>query len=208
MEDGPRTNAPAEIILGDEKAEVSGHFLDMVLDSLRVKDPYTFEHGVSVRELALEVGRAVGLRALDMWRLAEAAYFHDLGKVCIPSEILQKAGPLTIEERVVMDTHPELGQRLLDEVAGYEEVGRIVRSCHENFDGSGYPDGIGGDEIPIEARIISVVDAFDALTTQRAYNEPAGDQEARMMIASAAGTRFDPQVVAAFLGIFAEVDAV
>jgi HD-GYP domain-containing protein (c-di-GMP phosphodiesterase class II) len=193
--------ASREISL-DDPNESSGSFLEVVLGSLRVKDMGTFEHGSSVRALAELVGRELGLRALDLWRLAEAALFHDVGKVCIPTEILMKQGPLTLDEKGVMATHPELGQRLLEEVPGYEMVGAIVRACHENFDGSGYPDGLAGDDIPVEARIITVVDSYDALITRRSYKEPVDASEARMVIASGAGTRFDPHVVAAFIGIF------
>jgi len=139
-----------------------------------------------------------------MWRLSEAAFFHDIGKLCIPSAILQKPGPLTAAERAIMDTHPELGQRLLEHVAGYEEVARIVRACHENLDGTGYPDGLRGDDIPLEARIISAVDTFDAITARRAYKGPSSESDARMIVAAGAGTRFDPQVVAAFLGVFVQ----
>jgi HD-GYP domain-containing protein (c-di-GMP phosphodiesterase class II) len=184
--------------------ETPGSFLQTLLGSLRVKDRYTFEHGGSVRGLAVRLGRSIRLRSLNMWRLSEAAYLHDIGKVCIPSEILQKAGPLTSTERTVMDRHPELGQRLLEHVPGYDEVAHIVRACHENFDGSGYPDGIAGDDIPIEARIISVVDAYDAITARRTYKNEVPVDEAKMEIAAAAGDRFDPHVVGAFLGLFLE----
>jgi HD-GYP domain-containing protein (c-di-GMP phosphodiesterase class II) len=202
MGSGDSREARDEIVL--EGRERTTGFLETVLDSLRFKDPYTFEHGGSVRALALPVGHAMELRHLDMWRLAEAAYFHDIGKVCIPSEILMKPGALTLEERAVMDRHPELGQQLLAEVAGYEEVGNIVRSCHENVDGTGYPDGLRGEDIPLQARIISVVDAFDALTTARAYSEPVSFAEARRLIASAAGSRFDVMVVEAFISALVE----
>lgn len=184
-------------------------FLQAILSSLRLKDDYTFEHGHSVRGLAIELGRSLRLRSLNIWRLSEAAFLHDIGKVCIPSEILQKAGPLTPSERRVMDKHPELGQRLLEQVPGYEQVAHIVRSCHENFDGSGYPDGVAGEDIPIEARIISLVDAYDAITSHRVYKAASSPEEARSAVGAAAGTRFDPRVVDAFLGLVeAEEEAV
>jgi HD-GYP domain-containing protein (c-di-GMP phosphodiesterase class II) len=205
MKPAAQRGASMDIALVEQPSdETPGSFLEAVLGSLRVKDHYTFEHGGSVRDLAVEVGRSIRLRSLNLWRLSEAAFFHDIGKVCIPSEILQKAGPLTSTEKRVMERHPELGQRLLEHVPGYEEVAHIVRGCHENFDGSGYPDGLAGDEIPMEARIISVVDAYDAITARRAYKDEVPAAEARMGIAAVAGTRFDPHVVRAFLGIFPE----
>ena len=197
-----RGGAPIDLSEG-----ASGSFLDVVLGSLEVKDAGTLAHGGSVRDLAQVVGRALGLDALERWRLGEAAFFHDIGKVCIPTEILQKAGPLTSDEKDVMDRHPELGQRLLQQVPGYDVVAEIVRACHENFDGSGYPDGLAGSEIPIEARIIAVVDAYDALTEERVYKDAVERSDARLTIAADAGTRFDPQVVAAFLGIFVDAAA-
>ena len=192
----------------DLDARDAASFLDVVIGSLRVKDEGTVEHGSSVRDLAELVGRALGLRVLDRWRLAEAAFFHDIGKVCIPTEILRKEGPLTTAEKDVMDTHPELGQRLLEQVPGYDVVAEIVRACHESFDGSGYPDGLAGEDIPVEARIIAVVDAYDALTMRRPYRDAMDEGDARSAVAAGAGARFDPAVVSAFLGIFVEAEAV
>jgi HD-GYP domain-containing protein (c-di-GMP phosphodiesterase class II) len=193
-----------DIVLDEHPDASPRSFLQVLLGSLRAKDHPTFEHGGSVRGLAIRLGASLGLRSLNMWRLSEAAFLHDIGKLCIPSEILQKAGPLTSTEKQVMDRHPELGQRLLEHVPGYEEVAHIVRGCHENLDGSGYPDGLAGDDIPMEARIIRVVDAYDAITTRRAYKAEVPAPDARMEVATGAGTRFDPQVVAALLNLFAE----
>lgn len=209
MQSSMEHGASMDIALDEHISDVAPRsFLQIVLGSLRAKDDYTFEHGHSVRGLAISVGHSLGLRSLNMWRLSEAAFLHDIGKVCIPSEILKKAGPLSPSERQVMDKHPELGQRLLEQVPGYEEVSRVVRTCHENFDGSGYPDGLAGDEIPIEARIISVVDAYDAITSSRVYKVEIPPHEALMEVDAAAGTRFDPQVVAAFLGLVKDEEAV
>ena len=128
-------------------------------------------------------------------RVELGALFHDIGKIGIPAAILTKPGPLTDEERVLIETHPELGERILAPIEQLEHVRPIVRACHERFDGKGYPDRLEGDEIPLEARIIFVCDAFHAMTTTRPYREALPVEEARRRLIEAAGSQFDPAIV-------------
>jgi HD-GYP domain-containing protein (c-di-GMP phosphodiesterase class II) len=126
-----------------------------------------------------------------------AALLHDVGKIRIPGEIINKPGPLSSEERAVIETHTLEGERLLEQVGGVlGDVGRIVRSCHEHFDGAGYPDGLAADAIPLEARIVSACDAFSAMTTTRSYRRALPVAEALSELRRCAGTQFDPVVVA------------
>ncbi|MGH2755055.1 MAG: HD-GYP domain-containing protein, partial [Actinomycetota bacterium] len=132
------------------------------------------------------------------------ALFHDIGKIGIPSDILLKPGPLTDEERAIVQTHPELGERILAPIERLGDVPNIVRHCHEHFDGSGYPEGHAGDVIPLEARIILVCDAYDAMTTDRPYRARLSPEEACRRLREAAGSQFDPTIVDVFLGLLSD----
>ncbi len=139
-------------------------------DVIDADDAYTGSHSRAVVELSLAVGERLGLREHELTLLEFVALLHDVGKVRVPAEIIGKRGPLTPEERAVIETHTLLGEEMLARVGGLlAEVGTIVRSCHERFDGGGYPDGLAGDAIPLAARIVCACDAFDAMTTDRPY---------------------------------------
>jgi putative nucleotidyltransferase with HDIG domain len=128
---------------------------------------------------------------------------HDIGKIGLPAGLLEKPGPLTLEERRQMEKHSEIGERILRNVDDYAEIADIVRSHHERIDGMGYPDGLPGDEIPLLARIIGVADAYDAMTSDRPYRAALPSRVARMRLAQAVETQFDTAVVAAFEAILA-----
>jgi HD-GYP domain-containing protein (c-di-GMP phosphodiesterase class II) len=149
--------------------------------------------------MALRVGEELGLDGTSLKRLELGALFHDIGKIGVPASILSKPGPLTSEERAVIELHPELGERILAPIDRLSDVRAIVRSCHERWDGGGYPDRRSREEIPLEARIILVCDAFHAMTTDRPYRKRLPVAEARRRLRRAAGTQFDPQVVETFL---------
>ena len=145
--------------------------------------------------MSIEVGRELGLDPRSSSASSSARCFHDIGKIGIPASILMKPGPLTVEERSMIEQHPELGERILAPIDQLEAVRPIVRACHERYDGLGYPDGLTGDEIPLEARIIFACDAFHAMTTDRPYRGGAPRGRRRSAATSAAGTQFDPVVV-------------
>jgi HD-GYP domain-containing protein (c-di-GMP phosphodiesterase class II) len=173
-------------------------FLDTVealANACEANDEYTSSHARWITDLALKVGSGLGLDARQLKHLELGALFHDIGKIGIPQHILQKPGPLTREERAVMETHPELGERIIAPIDRLEELRPIVRHCHERYDGAGYPDRMVGDEIPIESRIIFVCDAFHAMTTDRPYRRRLSAEEALRRLEEAAGTQFDPDVV-------------
>jgi HD-GYP domain-containing protein (c-di-GMP phosphodiesterase class II) len=152
--------------------------------------------------MSLLVGRELDLDRDSMKRLELAALFHDIGKIGIPSEILQKPGPLTDEEFEVVKAHPELGEKILAPIDRLADVRPIVRACHERWDGLGYPDGKQGDAIPLESRIVLVCDAFHAMITDRPYRSRLPEGEAMARLREAAGTQFDPTVVEAFDRLF------
>jgi hypothetical protein len=165
-------------------------------DLVEEDDAYTGDHSRGVVSLAMRVADELGLDPRERRDLEFAALLHDVGKVAIPKEILHKAGPLTQEEMALMRTHTIEGHRILGRFGGVlGEVGRIVRACHERWDGSGYPDGLTRERIPLAARIIFACDAYNAMTTDRPYREALPLGEAIAELSGNAGEQFDPRVV-------------
>jgi HD-GYP domain-containing protein (c-di-GMP phosphodiesterase class II) len=173
-------------------------------DVVEADDAYTGSHSRDVVDLAMTVAPMLGLDEDQMRNLEFAALLHDVGKIAIPNEIINKPGPLDDEERAIINTHTIEGEKMLKNVGGVlAEVGRIVRSCHERHDGLGYPDGLVGTDVPIEARIVACCDAFNAMTTDRPYRAALPLEVALDELATHRGTQFDPDVVDALLKIHA-----
>jgi HD-GYP domain-containing protein (c-di-GMP phosphodiesterase class II) len=171
-------------------------------DVVEADDAYTGEHSRDVVELTASVAERLDLDDRSRQLAELTALLHDVGKIKIPNEIINKEGPLTSEERAVVNTHTIEGERLLSQVGGLlTEVGHVVRSCHERYDGSGYPDGLAGPEIPIVARIVCCCDAFNAMITTRPYRAAMSVAEARAELLANRGTQFDPDVVDAVLAL-------
>jgi HD-GYP domain-containing protein (c-di-GMP phosphodiesterase class II) len=169
-------------------------------DVVEADNAYTGSHSRDVVQLVTGVCDTLGLDEHTRQKAEFAALLHDVGKINIPSEIINKRGPLSPAERAIIKTHTIEGQHLLEKVGGYlAEIGQIVRSCHEFYDGGGYPDGLKGDEIPLIARIVSCCDAFNAMTTDRPYRDALSPQEAIAELRANSGTQFDPTVVGALL---------
>ena len=175
--------------------------VEALANALEANDEYTSSHARWITDLAIRVGRELGLDPKGLKRVELGALFHDIGKIGIPSTILTKPGPLTDEERRIVETHPELGERILRPIGQLEDVCAIVRHCHERWDGRGYPDRRAAEEIPVESRIIFACDAFHAMTTDRPYRRALPVEEARRRLSEAAGSQFDPQVVEACLRV-------
>jgi putative nucleotidyltransferase with HDIG domain len=155
---------------------------------------------------ATDIAQRMGLSEEKQELVHLCGLVHDIGKIGLPAGLLEKPGPLTLEERRQMEQHSEIGERILRNVDDYSEIADIVRSHHERIDGMGYPDGLQGDEIPLLARIIGVADAYDAMTSDRPYREALPSRVARMRLAQAVETQFDTAVVAAFEAILAAAD--
>ena len=180
-----------------EKAYVST--VEALASALEAQDEYTSDHARALAELALSVGAELGFEGDALKTLELAALFHDIGKIGIPSEIIRKAGPLTASERRTMDLHPAIGEEILAPVPFLQPIRPIVRACHERWDGHGYPDGLAGESIPLEARIVFVCDAFHAMTSDRPYRAALPDKEAIRRLKLASGTQFDPAIVETFV---------
>jgi HD-GYP domain-containing protein (c-di-GMP phosphodiesterase class II) len=171
-------------------------------DVVEADDEYTGLHSRDVVDLAVGVADEMGLSERDRRDTEFVALLHDVGKIRIPAEIINKPGRLTSEERAVMETHTVEGERMLEQVGGLlGEVGHIVRSCHERWDGNGYPDGLTGESIPLVARIVMCCDAFSAMTTDRPYRRALSVEVAIAQLRDNAGTQFDPRVVEALISV-------
>ena len=167
-------------------------------DVVEADDTYTGSHSRDVVTLVLDVADRMGLDRRERRDAEFAALLHDIGKIKVPGEIINKPGKLTDEEWEIMKTHTVEGERLLSQVGGIlGNVGRIVRSCHEDWDGTGYPDGLVAEEIPLVARIVRACDAFSAMTTDRSYRKARPVEEAVAELRSCSSTDFDPLVVEA-----------
>ena len=171
-------------------------------------DAYTGSHSRDVVELSVAVGPMLRMDEEGLRRLEFAALLHDVGKIAIPKEIINKPGALTREEHAIIETHTIEGETMLTSVGGLlAEVGTIVRSCHERYDGGGYPDGLAGEAIPLEARIVACCDAFNAMTTDRSYRKALPLSEALEELRRNRGGQFDPGVVDCLLELHGDGSA-
>jgi HD-GYP domain-containing protein (c-di-GMP phosphodiesterase class II) len=167
-------------------------------DVIEADHEYTGSHSRHVVDLVLGVADRLGLDAAARRRAEFAALLHDVGKVKIPAAIIDKPGALDDDEWAVMKTHTIIGEQMLEQIGGLlGDVGHIVRSCHERWDGGGYPDGLVGEQIPLEARIVCACDAWSAMTTDRSYRRARTVVEALAELRASSGTHFDPRVVTA-----------
>ena len=187
-----------------ERANLS--FASALVATLDARDRYTAGHSAAVAVYSRDIAERMGLSAADQQNVHLAGLVHDIGKIGLPAGLLEKEGPLTLEERRVMQSHSEIGERILGKVDDYGDIAHVVRHHHERPDGHGYPDGLEDDEIPILSRIISVADAYNAMTSDRPYREAMPSRVARMRLAQAVGSQFDTTVVAAFEAILATAD--
>jgi diguanylate cyclase (GGDEF)-like protein/putative nucleotidyltransferase with HDIG domain len=200
---GGRAEAGASPVQTLEEVSQSPGYEDAIsglAGALNERDRYTGEHSEEVLALVEQVARGLALDEQEVQRVRYAALLHDIGKVAIPDEILHKPGALDDREWEVMRQHPVIGERILRAIPGLGGVARIVRHEHERYDGSGYPDGLSGDEIPIGARIILACDAYHAMVSDRPYRQALPHAEAIRELARNAGSQFDPQVTEVLIG--------
>jgi putative two-component system response regulator len=173
--------------------------IQSLIHTLEAKDPFTNGHSVRVTWLSQNLGMAAGCEAHDLELLQLGGILHDLGKIGIREKVLMKVKPLTSGEYDHIKTHPDIGVRILQPVAELTEVLPLVRHHHERYDGSGYPSGLRGEDIPLLARIISIADAYDAMTSGRPYRDALSEDEATRRLKAGAGSQFDARLVDLFL---------
>jgi putative nucleotidyltransferase with HDIG domain len=165
-------------------------------NAVEARDAYTGKHAQRVAAYGLRIAHAAGVEVDP--EVEFGFLLHDIGKVAVPDAILFKPGPLTAEERALMIKHPQIGSEILRHIDFLDEAKVVVLHHHERWDGQGYPDGLSGEAIPLQARVFAVADTLDALTTDRPYRPAVGWAEARQAIRAEAGAQFDPAIVAAY----------
>jgi putative nucleotidyltransferase with HDIG domain len=184
-----------------ERANMS--FATALVTTLDARDRYTAGHSAAVAVYSRDIAERMGLDEHDQRLAYLSGLVHDIGKVGLPAGLLEKTGPLSLEERRQMEEHSVIGERILSKVEDYSEIAAIVRHHHERVDGRGYPDGLAGDSTPVLARIIAVADAYNAMTSDRPYRDAMPSRVARLRLAQAVESQFDTSVVAAFEAILA-----
>jgi len=198
----------AELARANSRLEASGlSFASALVAALDARDKYTAGHSAAVAVYARDIARRMDLSEADQQLAHLAGLLHDIGKVGLPAGILEKTGPLTLDERRSMEEHSVIGERILANVDQYSELARIVRHHHERVDGHGYPDRLEDAQIPLIAKIIGVADAYNAMTSGRPYRDAMPSRVARLRLAQAVGSQFDTSVVAAFEAILASSPA-
>jgi putative nucleotidyltransferase with HDIG domain len=178
-------------------------FATALVATLDARDRYTAGHSTAVAVYARDIAKRMGLSEHEQALAHVCGLVHDVGKIGLPAGLLEKPGALSLDERREMERHPAIGEEILRNVDDYGDIAEIVRSHHERVDGTGYPDRLSGDDIPILARIIAVADAYNAMTSDRPYRDAMPSRVARLRVAQAVESQFDTSVVAAFEAILA-----
>jgi putative two-component system response regulator len=208
----PEVNRLAEALNGAARSIVNSQedldraylqFVETMAQALDARDPYTAGHSLRVASYAHSLAREMGLTAEQSENIRIAAQLHDIGKIGIPDEVLQKPGRLTPEEYGLIKLHPQIGRKILEKVGRFEGLLTVVELHHENYDGTGYPYGLMRNQVPMEARIVHVADSFDAMTSTRSYRPALPLQAAIQEIENNIGFQFDPAIARAFLRLIA-----
>lgn len=209
----PEANLLAEAMNGarrsilDSQADLDRAYLQFVetmAQALDARDPYTAGHSLRVASYSHALALAMGLPAEAAETIRIAAQLHDIGKIGIPDSVLQKPGLLTAEEYGLIKLHPQIGRKILEKVGRFDTLLPVVELHHENYDGTGYPYGLAGNHIPMDARIVHVADSFDAMTTTRSYRSALPLRAAIQEIENNIGRQFDPATARAFLRLIAQ----
>ena len=186
--------------LNDQLVNVENIILSLAT-AIEAKDPYTEGHVERVASYALILGRETGLAPWELQLLRKAAILHDVGKIGVNESVLLKPGPLSADEFNHMKRHTVIGERICKPLQQDRLILEVIRHHHERYDGKGYPDGLAGEDIPIAARIMAVVDAYDALTSDRPYRKRLSQEQAVQILKQEAGKQFDPKIAIAFVSM-------
>ncbi len=180
---------------------IISHIIKSLSEAIEAKSEWTRGHSDRVTDMAMSIGEALGLEKEEMNYLRFASTLHDIGKIGTVENILDKKDKLTQEEQAMIRLHPNRGADIIGNIKQFKDVTPGVKHHHERFDGSGYPDGLKGKDIPLFARIILVADSFDAMTSDRPYRKGLSREKGIEEIKKGSGTQFDPEIVSAFLKV-------
>jgi putative nucleotidyltransferase with HDIG domain len=180
--------------------------LSVLSGAIEARDPYTRGHSTRVTAIAEAVARALGWSEERLASLRVGGPLHDIGKLTVSDEVLRKEGRLDASELEQIREHPKVGAKILLRMSAFRDALPYVLYHHERWDGSGYPSGRSGEEIPLEARVLAIADAFDAMTSDRPYRRALTHEEAVAEVERCAGTQFDPEIARVFLELFAEAE--
>ena len=192
--------------LSEYRERAQGAIIALLANCVEQQDPYTRDHGEQVSQYARLAAERLALSEVEMHVAICAALLHDVGKVGVRQNVLNKPGPLLPEERAHVETHVRIGYNMLSEIPALEHVAEAVLYHHERFDGSGYPEGLAGEQIPVASRIVAVVDSYCAMLDRRSYKEAYSVARARAELLRCSGTQFDPVIVRAVLAAIREID--
>ena len=170
-----------------------------LLRTLSARDPYTGHHSNRVTNIALTFARSLGLSSQELETLSNAGYLHDIGKIGVSDSILLKPGPLTLEERAVIETHPLIGEKIVEPLGFKSQEKDLILLHHERWDGKGYPHGLQGNSIPFLCRLLALADVFDALSSDRPYRQAFTTPDALAEIEAQGGSQFDPELTRKFV---------
>ena len=188
-----------------EVPSMRSNAIDTIMKTLNEKDKYSEQHVRNVAIISKKLAEFMKLPISDVKEIHTAGLLHDIGKIIIPSTIWNKEGKLTDEEYAIMKTHPEIGFRILNSTAELRAISKVVLHHHERWDGKGYPHHLKGEEISLKSRIISLSDAYDAMTTERTYKKTLTKEEALNEVIRCSGTQFDPNIVTVFTDHFEDI---
>jgi diguanylate cyclase (GGDEF)-like protein/putative nucleotidyltransferase with HDIG domain len=197
-----------ESLSADERARKAENqlFLEMVnslAETVDAKDSYTMQHSKNVSEMAGNIARAAGFSEEAVRKIEAAGLLHDIGKIGVPDNILNKPGRLTDDEMLIIKNHPVTSSHIIESTS-LKDLAQIIRAHHERWDGMGYPDGLKGEDIPVESRILALADTYDAMTTDRPYRKGCSIDEAIAEVEKCAGSQFDPHFAEIFASMFSE----
>jgi len=178
--------------------------IEALTNALEAKDNYTFGHSSEVATISMDVARELDLPHDELFKLNVASILHDVGKIGIPDQVLNKPDKLTSDEYDLIKLHPSIGAKIIASIPSPTEIATIIRHHHARWDGSGYPDNLAGDGIPLGSRIIAVADCYQAIISDRPYRKGRTHEEAVEEIRRCSGSQFDPSVVEAFLRVYSK----
>jgi len=196
------SNFYSQKVFHDKETKMYGDIVTALVYAIEVKDKYTEGHAQRVREYSCSIAKELGLSIAQIKDISTAALLHDIGKIGVSTEILNKPGKLTVDEYNIIKMHPIYTKTILEKISDFANIANFAYSHHENYDGTGYPQGLKGNEIPFESQIIQVADAFDAMTSERAYRKALTVYEALEIIEKEMGKQFNPEIAKVAIRLF------